>query len=180
MNCPNCSQELEITRIHDIEVGLCPNCSGTWYGQEQLNTMKNATLPDANWLDFDLWKQTDSIKFEWGERACPVCDQPMVQVEYDETSVFVDACSKHHGVYLDKGEFEAIISHLEAEIIAKDLPDYLRASLEEGKEVILGTEGRHAEWQDFTTVVRLMADRIMVNYPAFAKALAEFALASPK
>jgi uncharacterized protein len=180
MNCPNCSQLLTKTVVHDIEVEQCPNCGGTWYEQNELSSMKNATLPDANWMDFDLWKNTDSLKFQWGDRACPVCDQPMVKVEYNDTKVFVDACSQHHGVYLDKGEFEAILSHLENEIIAKDLPDYLQASLQEGKEVLFGSEGRHAEWKDFTTVVRLMADRIMVNYPTFAKALAEFALASPK
>jgi Zn-finger nucleic acid-binding protein len=127
MNCPNCSQALTTTTVHDLEVELCSNCGGTWYGQDELNEMKNASLPDANWLDFDLWKYTDSLKFEWGEHACPVCSQPMVQVEYNETKVFIDACPKHHGVYLDKGEFEAILNALENEIIEKDLPDYLRA-----------------------------------------------------
>ncbi len=148
MNCPNCNQSLETTSIHDIQVELCPGCGGAWYGQEELNQMKNASLPDANWLDFDLWKQADSLKFEWGERACPVCSQSMVQVEYGDTGVFVDACSSHHGVYLDKGEFDAILSRLEEEIVAKDLPEYMRASLAEGKEVLFGTEGRHAEWKD--------------------------------
>jgi uncharacterized protein len=180
MKCPNCSQVMNKTIVHDLAVEICPDCGGAWYEQDELSSLKNATLPDANWLDFDLWKTTDTLKFEWGNRLCPVCEKPMVQVEYGETKVMVDACANHHGVYLDMGEFEAIISHLEEEITAKDLPEYLSASLQEGKEVLFGSEGRHAEWQDFTTVVRLMADRIMVNYPTFAKALAEFALASPK
>lgn len=180
MNCPNCSHLMDVTHSDSLLLEVCPNCGGTWFDTDELNKMKDQAEPDARWLDFDLWKDSDSLSYTWGERACPVCNQRMALVTYGDTDVMIDVCVKHHGTFLDKGEFEAILKALEDEITGKDVPAYLRETLHEGKEVLIGEKGKHHEWKDFTTVVRLLADRIMVENPTFAKALAEFALASPK
>ena len=180
MKCPNCQYEITATQTHEISIEVCSNCGGTWFDQGELRQLKDKALPDANWMDFNIEANTEAYKLDWGERICPVCQEHLVRVEYADTGVIVDACSKHHGIYLDKGEFETILDTLEKEISSKEMPDYLRDSLKQGKDVISGKEGRHSEWQDFSTVVRLMADRFMVDHPTFARALAEFALASPK
>jgi Zn-finger nucleic acid-binding protein len=180
MNCPNCREIMTTTLSNSLQLDVCANCGGAWFDTDELDKMKDQVEPDASWLDFDLWKDTDALTYTWSERACPICSKPMAVVAYGDTGVNIDACVEHHGTYLDKGEFEAILQALEDEITEKDVPAYLRETLHEGKEVLIGDHGRHHEWKDFATVVRLLADRIMVENPTFARALAEFALASPK
>jgi Zn-finger nucleic acid-binding protein len=161
-------------------IEVCNHCGGAWFERDELAKMKDSELPDSRWMDFNLWTDVDALQFTWSQRACPVCNQPMAQLAYGETGVTIDACTQHHGIFLDKGEFEAILTALEGEILNMDAGDYLKETLHEGRELIGGQEGRHAEWKDFTTVFRLFGDRIMVENPTFARAMAAFALGSPK
>ena len=180
MKCPNCQHAMNIVEDPVARLEVCPNCGGTWFDQGELERMKDAELPDAQWLDVNLWKDVDALKYTWSEKPCPICSKLMAQVEYGETGVKVDICVEHHGVYLDKGEFEAILSALEEEISTMDSSDYLNKTVHEGRELINSPEGRQSEWKDFKTVFRLLGDRVMVENPTFARALAAFALGSPK
>jgi Zn-finger nucleic acid-binding protein len=180
MNCPGCNQPMTDQINGEVCFDACSNCGGSFFNGDELRKMTDQALPDAAWMDIEMWKDAEALKLAWSERLCPVCGKPMAQIAYGQTGLVVDACVEHHGVYLDKGEFEAIVSALQDEIVEKDTPEYLRETLQQGKEVLAGGEGRHHEWQDFTTVVRLMADRFLVDHPSFAEALAEFALSVPK
>lgn len=180
MNCPSCGHVMTSKLYNDDKVDVCSKCGGAWFDGDELTRMKDRTLPDAIWLDFDLWSDTDALKYAWSERYCPVCDRPMALISYGETGITIDVCVDHHGVFLEKGEFEDIITALENEIITKDVPEYLRETFHEAKEIITGSEGTHHEWKDFTTVVRLLSQRVMVENPTFARALSAFALGSPK
>ena len=39
---------------------------------------------------------------------CPVCNKPMIVLEYQETEL--DYCTKCHGCWLDRGELEFLVS----------------------------------------------------------------------
>ncbi len=58
----------------------------------------------------------------------------MATISYAETGVTVDYCAERHGIWLDKGEFQAIIEALDKEIISKNISDYVTVSLEETHE----------------------------------------------
>jgi len=180
MNCPNCGQLMTTHNFDNLPLEVCDQCGGTWVDAREFSQMKDTALPDAGWLDFDLWKNIEALKFEWSERLCPICESHMATLTYADTGVMVDVCIKQHGGYLDKGEFQAILEALEVDITSKNAPEYLRETLRQGSELITGDEPLHTEWQDFTTVFRLFGSRLMVEHPQLAKALAAFALGSPK
>jgi hypothetical protein len=60
---------------------------------------------------------------------------------------------------------------LEKEVVAKDVPDYIAASIEEARELIGGEEGIISEWRDFATVVRLLQYRVLVENPRLRAAI---------
>jgi hypothetical protein len=103
----------------------------------------------------------------------------MATISYTATGVTVDYCAEGHGVWLDKGEFQAIIEALEKEIMSKDISDYVTASLEEAKEILIGDEGFVSEWKDFLTVARLLQYRVLVENPKVAELLTALQTTSP-
>jgi hypothetical protein len=84
-----------------------------------------------------------------------------------------------HGVWLDEREFESIIESLHAELVSKSLPDYVSASLEEAKEIVIGDEGFISEWKDFLTVTRFLQYRIFVGNSKIPKALVALQSSTP-
>ena len=89
----------------------------------------------------------------------------MATITYDATGVKVDTCAERHGIWLDKGKFEAIIAALEKEVEAKDVSDYVAASLQEAKEIFMGNEDLISDWKDFLTVTRLLQYRVLAENP---------------
>jgi hypothetical protein len=85
--------------------------------------------------------------------------------------VAIDTCVDEHGIWLDKGEFEAIIDSLKDEMLTMDTPAYIAASLEEAVEILSGDEGLISEWKDFGAVTRMLQLRILVDNPWLAKLL---------
>jgi hypothetical protein len=66
---------------------------------------------------------------------------------------------------LDEGKFTNIISALESESANKSLPDYLKASLEEARAIITGSDSFISEWRDFMTVLKMFQYRFFVENP---------------
>ncbi len=103
----------------------------------------------------------------------------MATIMYATTGVTVDYCAEGHGIWLDKGEFQAIIEAFEKEILSKDISDYVAASLEEAKEILVGDEGFVSEWKDFLTVTRLLQYRVLVENPKVAELLTTLQTTQP-
>lgn len=179
MNCPSCETPMETIEMDRLRFEQCPNCGGIWFEGGELNQAIEQALPDAQWLEFDLWKDVEAMSLHWGDRQCQVCWKTMAQITYADTGVVVDYCVEGHGVFLDQGEFEVILAALEEEVSAKDLPEYLRAALREGSEVVTGDDGLASEWKDFTTVLRLLQYRVLAENPRLARALVAFQSANP-
>jgi Zn-finger nucleic acid-binding protein len=103
----------------------------------------------------------------------------MLAVNYGPTNIEVDVCFQCRGVWLDSGEFDKIIDALNDELANADFSDYVRASLEEGKDLITGESNLKSEWKDFTTVLRLMQYRIFVEKPRLLGELIDAQKGSP-
>jgi Zn-finger nucleic acid-binding protein len=157
--------------IQQVPVLECPQGHGTWVNEDDLREAKDETEPDLTWLDFEIWQHEERFHVRPNGLLCPVDQVLMVTLEYEQTGVEIDYCTKCKGVWLDQGEFEEIIDALDEEILTKDMPDYIKASLHEARELVTGPEPRLSEWRDLMTVLRLFQYRALVEKPALKKAL---------
>jgi len=179
MECPIDGSTLEAHKIHSISVEECIECKGLWFEQDELRKSKDESDPDLEWLDFDLWSDHEALKADWSARKCPSCGKNMATISYGSTGVTVDYCADGHGLWLDKGELQAIIEALHEEISSKDISDLISASLEEAKEIFGGEEGFVSEWKDFLKVTRLLQYRVLVENPKVAELLLALQTTSP-
>ena len=179
MECPVDGTKLEAHPINSIHVGECDRCKGLWFEQAELHKALEESGPGLDWLDFDLWSDHGSFEADWSTRKCPSCGKNMATISYADTEVTVDFCVVGHGIWLDKGEFQAIIAALQEELASKDISDYVAASLEEAKEVFVGDEGFASEWKDFMQVTRLLQYRVLVENPKVAELLVALQASSP-
>jgi Zn-finger nucleic acid-binding protein len=149
----------------DVEIDECNKCKGIWFEDDELRKAKDSTDSDLNWMDFEIWKHKDKFQARARNLACPQCNQTLVTVNYADTGVEIDYCPECKGTWLDKGEFKKVIDVLTNELLTKSFSEYIKASLEEAKEIITGPESFVSEWKDFTTVFRMMQYRLFVENP---------------
>ena len=165
MKGPCCNTDLKHKMIKDVEVDECNKCKGIWFEDDELRKAKDSTNSDLNWMDFEIWKHKDKSQARARNLACPQCNQTLVAVDYADTGVEIDYCPECKGTWLDKGEFKKVIDALTNELLTKSFSEYIKASLEEAKEIITGSESFVSEWKDFTTVFRMMQYRLFVENP---------------
>ena len=173
MNCPKCKSELIQRKIKGIEVDECKKCEGIWFDNDELRQIKDKIDSDLNWMDFEIWKHEDQFTVAPKPINCPKCAVQMVTINYGDTGVEIDYCTKCQGVWLDDGEFNKIIEALETELQTKDVSEYLKASVKEGKEIVTGPEKISSEWKDFSKVMRLLEYRLFSEKPRLLNGLIE-------
>ncbi len=164
MNCPRCSNTLEVSEVDGVEVEVCLSCKGTWFDNDELRQAKDVSEPDAAWMDFDIWKHADRFTSTVDDIRCPRCDEPLRALSYDNTNVQIDVCSTCRGVWLDASELRHLVEALIAEIDNKSFDEYLSATLQEALEVLNGPESFVSEWKDFIQVFRLLRVRLYVEH----------------
>lgn len=179
MDCPADGTTLETQQIASTDVHECPLCGGLWFEKDELRRVKDHTDPDLNWLDFDLWSDHEAFEVDWSDRKCPVCGMRMAAITYANTDVTVDYCTNGHGVWLDRGELQAIIGALEHDVATKDVPDYVAASIREARDIVTGDEGLASDWKDFLTVTRLLQYRIFAENPKLAELIVALQATNP-
>ena len=173
MNCPRDKIPMAVLEIGEVKIDQCPQCGGMWFDQGEFEAAKEQVDPDLNWLDFDIWKHKDQFQVSEHPLTCPQDDSPMVAVAYDDTGVEIDVCPACRGVWLEQGEFAKIITALEQELQTKDVSDYVKASLEEAREIVTNPDNFASEWKDFTTVLRLLQYRLFAERPRLLTELIE-------
>jgi Zn-finger nucleic acid-binding protein len=179
LNCPRCDVAFGGTEVGGLEVEQCSTCGGTWFEEEELRAAKDETDPDLAWMDFEIWRHGDRFEVSVKPLRCPRCGIDMAAVEYGDTRIEVDYCVRCQSVWLDAGEFEKIIAALEEELVGKDVPAYIAASLREARQVLAGPETLASEWKDFRTVLRMLEYRILSKNPAVARALETIQFGNP-
>ncbi|NNG01528.1 MAG: hypothetical protein HKM93_19225 [Desulfobacteraceae bacterium] len=163
--CPKCEVELTQTGIGSVEVDECEQCKGVWFDKDELRQAKDMTDADLNWMDFDIWKHEDRFKVKPSAINCPVCKTKTQTIDYGSSTIEVDYCPSCQGIWLEEHEFKKIIDSLELELVSKSFSDYIKASIEEAKEIVSGPESFISEWKDFLTVLRMMQYRMFVENP---------------
>ena len=179
MNCPKCETPLERRDLAGVVVDECRGCGGVWFGRDELRRAKDGANPDANWLDFEAWKHTDSVHGKAAGLSCPSCEAALLELTYADTGVTIDHCPGCWGTWLERGRFEAIVEELDQQITTMAATDFLRATLHEARAVLDGPETMTSEWHDFATVLRLLEYRFLVDNPRVATALTDLQRANP-
>jgi Zn-finger nucleic acid-binding protein len=179
MKCPECETELETLQLDGLTLPSCPSCQGMWLDDDTFRMGKDLAEPNAVWLDFALWGDPERYIARESLRACPGCNQPMVQLEYGDTNVAVDHCDRCRAVWLDGGEFKGIIAALRDELSSMTSTEYLLASFDEAGDLITGPESRMSEWKDLTAVLRLFSLRFSIDHPTLKRLLLSLGRSSP-
>jgi Zn-finger nucleic acid-binding protein len=151
-----------------VEVEECRRCKGLWFDDRELRLATDAADHDIAWMDFEIWKHPERFRALDRPMRCPGCGSALSGIEYGQTGVVADVCAPCRGVWLDDGEFEKIVRALEHELETKDAAGLVKASLQEAKELITGSESRVTEWRDLRTVLRLLHMRFFVEHPKLA------------
>nr|WP_321453426.1 zf-TFIIB domain-containing protein [uncultured Carboxylicivirga sp.] len=110
MYCPRCNTILEEKSIKDISgsilVDTCPTCGGTWFDKGELDQLENVVELSIVEIRHIPTKQQQLEKMK-----CPNCNlHPTLskhQHQRDKKVVF-DSCDICGGIWLDRGELEAI------------------------------------------------------------------------
>lgn len=179
MDCPHCKRGMEPRPLGSVEVSECEACGGMWISEQNLQFAKDEADPDLNWMDFDLWKNRERFRLAGKTIACPSCDDDLVVLDYGETGVQVDYCDACRAVWLDAGEFKAIIEALRRELLSKSVPGYIEASLKEARDLVMSEEGLLSDWKDLSTVLRMLKYRIMSRSTGVVEILAELQERNP-
>ena len=110
MECPRCKSQLSYETIKDLkitfEVDVCHNCGGMWFDQGELARIDKIIQPTLVEIR-KIPRESVQLKALY----CPSCnDHPLMEkAEHPRDSkVIFDFCPECKGVWLDKGELEAI------------------------------------------------------------------------
>ncbi len=177
--CPKCDVDMKVRQVGPVEIDECRTCRGIWFDKDELRQVKDATDSDLNWMDFEIWKHEDQFQAKDSALTCPTCRTATVSLEYGKTKVEIDYCPSCRGTWLDRGELRRMIEALHDELVDKSFSEYVRESLREAAEIVIGPESFISEWKDFATVLRLMQSRLFVEKPNLLKALTTAQKANP-
>ncbi len=119
MNCPACNKEMVVLEWQHIELDFCLACEGCWLDAGELGLILTgrADLPE----DWDIASRKKS------RRKCPRCTAKMKAGKLPGTDVEVDVCGKQHGLWLDKGELEAVVKTRGREGQAQPLVEFVES-----------------------------------------------------
>lgn len=165
MLCPLDQTTFTRTLVHTVPVDECSTCHGLWFEHGDWVQARDESDPDLRWLDIDLWKEIDHLTTSLSPRLCPQCSEPMLTITHPHIGVELDLCPHKHGVWFDAGEFQRMLSAMEAELLEKDSGELLQEALRQGAEIITNRGSLSAEWKDLTTVLRLVQYRLLVENP---------------
>lgn len=173
MRCPNCFGQLENITYKHVMLDRCARCDGLWFDADEFRRVKDAEDDFLRWIDVDLFKHEERFRISRGLRTCPKDGVPLYKVEYGESGVTVDLCHVCAGMWLDDGEYRAILDYLRAKVAQENVEGYLSHLWEEAAEIVAGPESMPSEFQDFLIVQRLLAYHLFARMPFLSSLVAQ-------
>ena len=122
MKCAKCSTELERLVVKKIEIDRCPACGGIWFDRKELDEILQLDLKTSGLLH-ELTTQEASAAHDDDDRLgrCPRCAGGYALERKESLSVdglSLDTCPGCHGVWLDRGELDAMAADPDAGAIS--------------------------------------------------------------
>lgn len=177
--CPRDGATLAPLEIEGLDLDSCPECGGLWFDMGELRRAEDRADEDLHWLEFTLWRDEHSFALTPTPLDCPRCDGQLGSAVYHETGVIVHSCPACEGTWLDHGDLEVIVRHLEDELAA--LPDskLVAASLSEAAQLVTRRGALAAEWGDLRGVLGLIAKRFGSRHHGLLARLAQVMRETP-
>src|SRR3989344_7312475 len=171
--CPRDETQLETIEFHTQKVERCPFCGGIWFEHDELRKAKDSEDEFLKWFDVDLWPDSTRFKMVPTARICSKDGVVMYRTHYDGSGVIVDVCNMCQGIWLDEGEYRAIIDWIRAKVDREAWRDYLKAIGQETVEVFTGPEGMRSEFADLTILLKLLSYKFLARWPLFTRLIAQ-------
>lgn len=117
--CPECGKPMIVLELEGIELDHCLECGGTWLDAEELEWLHEVagTAPGAVRASLAETRRRTQPK-----RKCPRCRKKLDVVTIGKSpAVEVDRCSRGHGLWLDRGELQAIVEAFGSDMESSDV-----------------------------------------------------------
>ncbi len=174
--CPACGNLLCQYSIFSMEFEGCPKCKGIWLTKDKLRELKN-NVDDGSlrWMNGEIENLEDTSVVA-GNRPCVKCKtSKMVSVIFGKSSILVDWCPQCHGIWLDRGDFEAIRAHLRGELAHMQPKEIEKELAADVKRVWSGgPESRLDDLLDAKAAVSALISATIFEHPALFKLLVGF------
>lgn len=115
MKCPLDKSDLvSLNYEESVMVDACPICNGVWLDRGELEKIEETFERDhsgelSRIPDYVGRAYEEARQKKRGELLCPVCQVRMEAAEYAYCSqIMIDRCPECGGVWLDRGEVDAI------------------------------------------------------------------------
>jgi len=169
--CPACGSNLNLYTISSMQFEGCPKCQGIWLIKDELRKLKNKVEDGSlRWLNDEI-ENLDKISVIATKRPCVKCKTvKMVSAIFGKSSILVDWCPKCHGMWLDRGEFEAITDYLKDELTRMHPKDIEKQAAADVKRVWSGgPETRLEELVDAKAAVSALINATIFEHPSLYK-----------
>jgi Zn-finger nucleic acid-binding protein len=176
--CPNCGNMLDLYKAFSILFEGCDSCKGVWLIKDELRELKNKVEgPSLRWLNDEI-ENIDQTSLIEGRRDCVKCKTvKMISVIFGKSAIVVDWCPKCHGIWLDRGAFEAIMEYLKDELSQMHHKEIEKQAAADLKRVWSGgPESRIEELRDARAAVTAMINADIFEHPR----LRDFLMALPR
>jgi Zn-finger nucleic acid-binding protein len=115
MQCPIDQHDLQKQDYEGVaEVDICPHCSGVWLDKGELEAIQDTVGNDYieemdKFPDYAGNAYEVALQKKMADITCPSCSATLERKEYAYTSqIMIDKCPSCHGIWLDKGELQAL------------------------------------------------------------------------
>ena len=145
----------------------CAKCKGIFLIKDELRKLKNKVNGGSmRWLNDEI-DNIEKTSARVTDRFCVKHKTTkMVAVLFGKSSIIVDWCPQCHGIWLDKGEFEAISEYLRQELGTMHPKDIEKLVAEDIEHVWSGgPETRTQELLDAGAAVSALINTTIFNHP---------------
>ncbi|OGV39273.1 MAG: hypothetical protein A2X48_21910 [Lentisphaerae bacterium GWF2_49_21] len=111
LKCPKCGiTELTSNVFEDVRVDSCSKCNGVWLHKGELNKIAHPHEGDLEYCSIEHIAEDRISEFN-----CPNChDVKLKKVNFISYSdIVLEYCAKCEGIWLDRGELDAINSEID-------------------------------------------------------------------
>jgi Zn-finger nucleic acid-binding protein len=135
--CPRCRNTLQGMQLGKVRISECEECGGLWIDPDALQALCNDRESHAQVVE-TLVEHAARRPLPPGNvryLPCPDCTRLMNRTNFAKVSgVIIDVC-RQHGVWLDRGELEHIITFVNSGGLAKQRKRELELLAEETRRL---------------------------------------------
>src|ERR1700740_1157592 len=169
--CPACGGALNLYSLFSMEFEGCPKCKGVWLIKDELRQLKNKVESGSlRWLNDEI-ENIEKTRMFATKRSCVKCKTAqMGSVLFGKSSILVEWCPQCYGMWLDRGEFEAITDYLRHELTRMHPKDIEKQAAADVRRIWSGgPESRFDELLDARAAVSALINTTIFEHPALFK-----------